>query len=192
MRERFESRFAVGSTELGHFVLSSQANAPQRLPFLDRTTPFGEGSVKMLDGTPKPRLGALLDVASAAWRSDVRAALDKRRAPALGAGADLLAQITLAGISQSLLAERLGLSKQAVQQSLDQLERLGLVRRAPDPVDKRAKYAVLTETGLLALEARRDAEREVERAWQERLGKKAFGRLRKTLRKVDSIDQPGE
>jgi DNA-binding MarR family transcriptional regulator len=144
----------------------------------------------MLDGPIKPRLGALLQDAQTAWQRDVRKALEKRNAPVLGASADLLTQLSLAGISQSLLAERLGLSKQAVQQSLDYLERLGLVRRDPDPVDKRAKYAVLTEAGLFALEARRDAEREVERAWGEVLGKKTFTRLRKALRKSSNALGP--
>ncbi len=138
----------------------------------------------MLDGPAKPRLGALLQLAESAWQRAVRDELDRRQVPALGAGAELLTHLSLSGISQSLLAERLGMSKQAVQQSLDQLERLGLVRRDPDPVDKRAKYAVLTEAGLFALEARRDAEREVERRWKEELGKKTVTRLRKTLQKT--------
>jgi DNA-binding MarR family transcriptional regulator len=142
----------------------------------------------MLDGQPKPRLGALLQATQSAWQQAVRDALDRRQAPNLGAGADLLTHLSLAGISQSLLAERLGMSKQAVQQSLDQLEKLGLVRRDPDPVDKRAKYAVLTETGLFALEARRDAEREVERQWAEELGKKTITRLRKALLKASRLD----
>jgi DNA-binding MarR family transcriptional regulator len=137
----------------------------------------------MLDG-PKPRLGALLDIAQSAWERDLAAAMARRQAPALGASAELLAHVTLAGISQSLLAERVGLTKQAIQQSLDQLERHGLVRRDPDPVDRRAKYAVLTEAGLFALEARRDAEREVERAWADALGKKTLDRVRKGLRRV--------
>lgn len=138
----------------------------------------------MLDGPRKIPLGALLDDVGAAWRASLAAALERRQILPLGAAADLLARLSLAGISQSLLAERMGTSKQAVQQALDQLEKLGLVRRDPDPVDLRAKYVVLTEAGLYALEARRDAEREVERAWQAALGKKAFARLRKGLRKA--------
>jgi len=146
----------------------------------------------MLDGPAKPRLGALLNQAQSAWRDAVRQALARRQAPAIGAGMELLAQLSLSGISQSLLAERLGMSKQAVQQSIDQLVRLGLVRRDPDPVDKRAKYVVLTETGLYALEARRDAERDVERQWEKALGKKTVTRLRKALRKTGMALTPPE
>ena len=140
----------------------------------------------MLDGQPKPRLGALLAEAQEAWRRALRAALAKRNAPPVGAGFELLAQLTLAGISQSLLAERMGLTKQAIQQSLDQLERLALIRREPDPVDRRAKYVVLTEAGLFALELRRDAEKEAEQALREALGKKALKQLGKGLKKLSA------
>jgi DNA-binding MarR family transcriptional regulator len=140
----------------------------------------------MLDGQPKPRLGALLDDAQDAWRLALTAALAKRNAPVLGAGAELLAQLSLSGISQSLLAERMGLTKQAVQQSLDQLEKLALIRREPDPVDKRAKYVVLTEAGLFALETRRDAEKEAEKLLKDALGKKAVKELSKGLKKLSA------
>lgn len=136
------------------------------------------------DPATKPRLGALLDTVQAAWQASLRRALEQRNVPQLGAAADLLGHLTLAGISQSLLAERVGTTKQAVQQSLDQLEKLGLIRRDADPVDLRAKYVVLTEAGLYALEARRDAEKEVERAWLDLLGRKDFTRLRKGLRRA--------
>ena len=140
----------------------------------------------MLDGQSKPRLGALLGDAQDAWRDTLAAALVKRNAPVLGAGAELLAELSLSGISQSLLAERMGLTKQAVQQSLDQLEKLGLIRREPDPVDRRAKYVVLTEAGLIALETRRDAEKEAEKLLKEALGKKALKQLGKGLKKLSA------
>lgn len=138
----------------------------------------------MLDGQPKPRFGALLADAQEAWRRALAEALARRDIPQLGAGAELLAQLSLSGISQSLLAERMGLTKQAIQQSLDQLEALALIRREPDPVDRRAKYVVLTEGGLYALETRRDAEKDAERALREAMGKKALKQLGKGLRKL--------
>lgn len=145
----------------------------------------------MLDELPKRRVGSLLDDAREIWQEDLRRSLERRQSPLLGAGAELLGHISLAGISQSLLAERLGLTKQAVQQTLDQLEKTGLVRRAPDPVDRRAKYIVLTETGLYALEARREAEREVERLWRDEIGKKRFDRLRRTLLRIAAARDAG-
>lgn len=136
----------------------------------------------MLDGDGKPRIGALLALGQETWRRSLAAALERRKAPAIGAAADLLPHLSLSGISQSLLAERVGLTKQAVQQSLDQLEKLALIRREPDPVDKRAKYVILTDAGLYALEARRDAEKEVEKLLRDSLGKKGVKRLRKSLK----------
>ena len=140
----------------------------------------------MLDSQPKPRLGALLADAQESWRLALSQALAKRKALPLGAGAELLAHLSLSGISQSLLAERMGLTKQAVQQSLDQLEKLALIRREPDPVDRRAKYVVLTEAGLFALEIWRDAEKDAERAVRDMLGKKALKQLGKGLRKLSA------
>lgn len=140
----------------------------------------------MLDGQPKSRLGSLLVDAQESWRRALGEALAKRNAPPLGAGADLLAQLSLAGISQSLLAERMGLTKQAIQQTFDHLEKLALIRREPDPVDRRAKYVVLTEAGLLALEMRRDAEKEAEQALRAALGKKALKQLGKGLKKLSA------
>ncbi|MBL8597152.1 MAG: MarR family transcriptional regulator [Devosia sp.] len=140
----------------------------------------------MLDGQPKSRLGALLTDAQDAWQFALNQALTRREAPPLGAGAELLAQVSLAGVSQSLLAERMGLTKQAIQQSLDQLEKLALIRREMDPVDRRAKYVVLTQAGLYALELRRDAEKEAERTLRDALGKKALKQLGKGLRKLSA------
>lgn len=140
----------------------------------------------MLDGQPKSRLGALLTDAQDAWQFALNQALTRREAPPLGAGAELLAQVSLAGVSQSLLAERMGLTKQAIQQSLDQLEKLALIRREMDPMDRRAKYVVLTQAGLYALELRRDAEKEAERTLRDALGKKALKQLGKGLRKLSA------
>ena len=141
----------------------------------------------MLDDPPKPRLGALLANAQESWSLALRATLTPRGVDGPGAGADMLPHLSLEGGSQSLLAEQLGLSKQAVQQSLDHLEKQGLVRREPDPVDKRAKRVILTEAGLFALEARREAEREVEQLFRGALGKKGFTKLRKALKLLSAV-----
>ena len=141
----------------------------------------------MLDSQPKSRQGALLDDAQDTWRLALTEALARRNAEPIGAAADLLPLLTLSGISQSLLAERAGLTKQAVQQSLDHLEKLALIRREPDPVDRRAKYVVLTQAGAYALETRRDAEKEAERRLRNALGKKALRQLGKGLRKLSAV-----
>lgn len=51
------------------------------------------------------------------------------------------------GIRLSQLAETLAISKQAVNQTVNQIEKAGYLRRVPDPEDGRAKRAVLTRQG---------------------------------------------
>jgi DNA-binding MarR family transcriptional regulator len=83
-----------------------------------------------------------------------------------------------------VLTQRMGLSKQAVQQLLDQLETGGLVRRETDPADKRMKHVLLTEAGQTALAARQSVADELEAQLRERFGKKLYKKLRKALREV--------
>jgi len=94
----------------------------------------------------------------------------------------MLGHIPADGIPQSGLAERIGLSKQAVQQFLDQLESHGLVHREPDPADRRAKLVRITEAGLVALELRRDTERQLERQFRASMGGKVSAKLKKSLK----------
>jgi DNA-binding MarR family transcriptional regulator len=49
------------------------------------------------------------------------------------------------------LGDRVVLSRSRVSRVVDELVRKGLVRRDPDPADRRGAYAVLTEAGLRAL-----------------------------------------
>lgn len=51
------------------------------------------------------------------------------------------------------IADLLGLAPRTVTEGLDGLERDGLVRRDPDPSDRRAKIVSLTETGTRAIKA---------------------------------------
>lgn len=59
----------------------------------------------------------------------------------------LFPHIDLDGTRQSELVRRAQISKQAVGQHVDELERLGVVARQPDPADRRAKRVVFTDQG---------------------------------------------
>ena len=80
----------------------------------------------------------------------------------------LLPHIDLNGTRITDLAERLGVTKQAASQLVDDLEQLGVLAREPDPDDARAKRVVFTELGrdglLEGLALLRDMERELARA----------------------------
>jgi MarR family transcriptional regulator, transcriptional regulator for hemolysin len=53
---------------------------------------------------------------------------------------------------QHNLADRLGLAAMSVTAFLDRLEVAGLIRRSPDPTDRRAKIVTLTDAALPILE----------------------------------------
>jgi DNA-binding MarR family transcriptional regulator len=139
----------------------------------------------MLDGTPKPGLGAALAAAHEHWR-----AAYARELSALGhaaeASGEVLPHLPPDGLAQGTLTDRMGLSKQAVQQLVDRLEAQGAVRREPDLIDKRMKRVVPTAAGLALLEARRAAAKGLDASLKERLGKKLYRQLRKGLRKLQS------
>jgi DNA-binding MarR family transcriptional regulator len=79
------------------------------------------------------------------------------------------------------VAARVGISKQALNYLLRELERLGYLEREPHPDDLRSKRIVLTERGLAAVEVIREAVAEMEATWEERLGAKRFALLRNLL-----------
>jgi DNA-binding MarR family transcriptional regulator len=93
----------------------------------------------------------------------------------------LLPHIDLDGTRMSELAERLGVSKQAVTQLVDELESFGVVERVPDPEDARARRVCFTARGRAGffegLATLRELERELGRA----IGEKPMAELRSAL-----------
>ena len=79
------------------------------------------------------------------------------------------------------LAAQLGISKQALNYLLRELERLGYLEREPHPDDLRSKRIVVTERGVAAVGVIREAIAEMEAAWAERLGPRRFAQLRTLL-----------
>lgn len=79
------------------------------------------------------------------------------------------------------VAAQVGISKQALNYLLRELERLGYLKREPDPDDLRSKRIVLTQRGVAAVGVIRDAVAEMEAAWEQRLGSKRFALLRNLL-----------
>jgi DNA-binding MarR family transcriptional regulator len=65
--------------------------------------------------------------------------------------------LAVGGSRLTELAFSAGMSKQAMGDLVDQCEAWDLVRREPDPQDRRARRVVFTDTGLLWLEAFRRA-----------------------------------
>jgi DNA-binding MarR family transcriptional regulator len=134
-------------------------------------------------------IGWTLWRATLAWRKEFTSAM-----AAAGHGwfaqarGNILVYIGPNGIRQGDLAEKAGLTKQAVQQFVDELVKDGIVLRAQDDSDARARRVCLTPAGDAAM---RDADRiklQIETRWRDLLGDEAFSSLETGLRRL--IDLP--
>lgn len=134
-------------------------------------------------------IGWTLWQATLVWRRDFVTAM-----AAAGHGwfaqarGNILVYVGPKGIRQGDLAEKAGLTKQAVQQFVDDLVQDGIVMRVQDDKDARARMIRLTAAGEAAM---RDADRikvQIETRWRETLGDDGFTRLDRALRQVIAQD----
>ncbi|MGW4963498.1 MarR family winged helix-turn-helix transcriptional regulator [Nonomuraea sp. NPDC004186] len=88
------------------------------------------------------------------------------------------------GSRLTMLAERSGLSKQALGEVVTELERHGYVERTTDPDDHRAKIIRLTERGMKAQIAAARILGDIERRWAQRLGQDRIAGMRIVLEEV--------
>ncbi len=75
------------------------------------------------------------------------------------------------------LAARAAMTKQAMGQLVDDLERLGYLERIPDPADGRAKIVRLTRAGRSFLHDAAEVVAEIWREYSELLGERELSRL---------------
>jgi DNA-binding MarR family transcriptional regulator len=87
------------------------------------------------------------------------------------------------------LAERAGLTKQAVGEAATELERLGYAERLPDPTDKRAKIIKLTPSGLEACLTGRRIFAEIEREWGEQFGEELVASMREAAELIAASER---
>jgi DNA-binding MarR family transcriptional regulator len=85
------------------------------------------------------------------------------------------------GTRATVLAERSGLTRQALSQIVDELEAAGYVTRRPDPGDRRAKLVVYTERGLRSFRDSRRIIAQIEADYERRLGRTGYRQLRAAL-----------
>ena len=88
------------------------------------------------------------------------------------------------GVRPGMLAERAGMSKQAMNQLLRSLEALGYLARSDAPDEGRARIVHMTKRGLAAYATMQEILRDIEREWRAELGPKDFARLKGLLSRV--------
>lgn len=99
----------------------------------------------------------------------------------------LLHSIPADGGRASSMARTLGVSKQAVGQTLEELESCGYIRRERDPDDGRALIVLLTEEGQRVVRAGEDALLAQEEAWAHALGRTRIRALRETMEEFATL-----
>jgi DNA-binding MarR family transcriptional regulator len=88
------------------------------------------------------------------------------------------------------LADQAQISKQGAGVLVDQLERLGYVRRVADPTDGRARLIVIEERGRRAAEVAKATSTEILAEWTAFLGTRNFTLLHQILDQLREITDP--
>ena len=88
------------------------------------------------------------------------------------------------GARPGVLAERAGMSKQAMNRLLGTLEELGYLERSNAPDEGRARIVHFTKRGHAAYAKAIEVLREIEREWNAELGPKDFAKLKELLFRV--------
>jgi DNA-binding MarR family transcriptional regulator len=96
----------------------------------------------------------------------------------------ILRDLLTAGQRPTELATRLGLSKQAVNDMLRELEDKGYITLEPDPDDGRAKRTVVTERGRRLGNVATQLGREVGRRWEARVGRERYMIFEEVLHEI--------
>ena len=88
------------------------------------------------------------------------------------------------GVRPGTLAERAGMSKQAMNQLLRSLESLGYIVRSDAPDEGRARIVRFTRRGRAAYSKIHDILRDIEREWSAEIGPRQFAQLKELLARV--------
>nr|WP_260859992.1 MarR family transcriptional regulator [Streptomyces cupreus] len=106
------------------------------------------------------------------------------------AQARVMQRIAPDGTRLTELAEQAQVTKQTAGFLVDQLEKAGYVTRVPDPTDRRARLVRGAEKAWAAKEVADAVVAEVEREWEEHLGKRRMRQLREALILLREITDP--
>jgi DNA-binding MarR family transcriptional regulator len=93
----------------------------------------------------------------------------------------VFAQLDPGGTRTAEIARRAGISRQAVHQTVQELQRLGLVRLVPDPTNRSAKLVVATDRGRDSIGVAKTTLAKLEGELAQRLGRDQVQALRQAL-----------
>jgi DNA-binding MarR family transcriptional regulator len=129
---------------------------------------------------------SLLGLVMDGFRRDMHARLTSRGAPAATRGLRashirMLSLMPADGMRVTDLAERVGMTKQALGEFANTLESRGLVESLSDPADRRVRILKPTRSGRAAVVAAEKVISAIEAEWQERLGHRKWESLRGIL-----------
>ena|SRR3990167_669522 len=79
------------------------------------------------------------------------------------------------------IASRVGVTRQAIHQTINELVEMGFLKLEPDPRDRRAKVVVFTETGAKIGGDAVDALQQIEQSLSSRIGGARVSALREAL-----------
>lgn len=135
-----------------------------------------------LEAAKRENLAQLLFKCARLWNEEALGRMrDRTGQPLRQSHTLLLPHIDLAGTRLTTLAERLGCTKQAVGQLVEELEAMGVVERTPDPDDGRAKLVRFSAKGRAGLLQGLSLLTEIEGELARTLGRPKLKKLRGLL-----------
>ena len=134
-------------------------------------------------------IGLLLRNGAAAVDAEVKTALAEQGFNEIRPGHHtVLRHLGEDGARPSELAAKAEVSRQAVTKILDDLERVGLVEREPDPADGRGVVVRYTPRGLAALQVARTRAKQLERRFASRIGAHEWQTVRDVLEALFDVE----
>ena len=97
---------------------------------------------------------------------------------------NVLRQLDYDGTRLTELADRAGITKQAMLYLVNEVEKMGYIERKADPEDGRAKTVCFSRKGKKLLERCKEIILEQERYLEKHIGKADFNTVRKALQKL--------
>lgn len=127
-------------------------------------------------------LGRLLLAALNNWQEELAKGLQKKGFKSVRSShISLLRHIDMEGTGITEIAQRAGITKQAVGQMVTVCKNLKLVKVVDDPKDRRAKIVTFTQYGRKLISEERSVIEKVDASVRDRLGERDFERLRAAL-----------